>query len=248
MKKAIITFMISMCLLTTYAGIPKKIRNAFAFCYNNTYTGLDTLINIDGYFKEISTVKRSPTVGGFLRDTTDYYIQTSYHCFLFYDNGLYVYNIRDTNDKREEYNVSLYLEEILENDKTEDAKVFYDNHWGSYIVSGDTIKVQRLHKSRSFNDFWSGSEIWYKIIDKNTIQFINSIALTTDEKEKERVRNDYLPSYLKSTGLSVFAPLVEKPSYENSWILKEKWFWCNESDWEAYMEKIKQKKKDHKKK
>jgi hypothetical protein len=27
------------------------------------------------------------------------------------------------------------------------------------------------------------------------------------------------------------------------WILREKWFWCNEQDWKNYMEKIKQKKK-----
>jgi len=40
------------------SAIPKSIKKAFTYChYNGKYTGIDTLINIDGYYEEMSINK-----------------------------------------------------------------------------------------------------------------------------------------------------------------------------------------------
>jgi hypothetical protein len=196
--------------------IPADVKNAFTYSYTGKYTGLDTLINIKGYYSRQ----------------------------MFYDNGLVFGSIGDYNSKRhkndEEENISLFLQEVAENTKAKDSNLFYNFiNCGTYMLCGDTIKVQIIHKSYSLNDNWSGQEEWYKIIDRNTLQSIRRIPLTTNKKEKEFRLKNYLPKLQSHT----FTPILIKPNPDEIWILKEKWFWCNEQDWKIYMEKIKKRKK-----
>ena len=231
-----LTYILSMsaCL-----SIPKSLKNSFTYCYDGKYTGIDTLINIDGYYKEMFLNRKSPTIGGFLKDTSLYYIDTTYHYFMFYNNGLYVYNIRDiyydySSRKWVKKDVSSFLKDFSKNSEAIGAKSFYGNSWGNYIISGDTIKVQRISKAMSLNDNWQMQETWYKIIDKNTILCINifnlPITLVSQPRKRERFP-------------ITFSPIPTKPDYNKSWILREKWFWCDEQDWKDYMEKIKKKMK-----
>jgi hypothetical protein len=180
-----------------------------------------------------------------LINTKGYY-NSGYWNFMFYDNGLFVYGFEDRNYERYEddatkKNILLFLKEISEDEQAKGIKLFYDfDDWGSYVICGDTIKMQIMHKSYSLNDAWHGKEKWYKIIDKSTIQLINSFYLTTDKKEIE-MHNYYNP-YRSIGEYATFIPIPVKPKPDNCWILKEKWFWCDELDWKDYMKKIEQKK------
>lgn len=40
--------------------------------------------------------------------------------------------------------------------------------------------------------------------------------------------------------LTLFVPMSFKPQLDYYWILKEKWFWCAEQDWENYMRCVEQ--------
>jgi len=227
-----LAFLMSACYINI--PIPASIQNSFTYRYDGSYTGIDTLINIDGYYREMALYKRSPTVGGFLKDTSIYYIDTFYHYFMFYDNGIFVWNIRATyyDDNMKglvKKDVSLFLKDFAENSETSGARYFYQYYWGSYIICRDTIKIQQMAQGQSLNAGWHLREDWYKIIDKNTIQRINAFNLPTTEISQP---------LNKTSSPILFFPVSAKPKSDYSWILKERWFWRHESDWRAYMERI----------
>ncbi len=215
MKRIILTIITYVCLISSCSSIPKNIRNAFTYCHTDTYTGIDTLINIEGYH---------------------------FNSLIFYDNGLVVRPIgRDSYYLQ--FKIFSFLEEISKNPETKKSRSFYNTYTecGSYKICGDTIKIQMIHKSYSMNDMCKGWEKWYKIIDKNTLHFLDWFLITTDTKEQEKFRKYYKFSY-EGGATVTFVPMPAKPPLDYYWILKEKWFWRNESDWKAYMGKIKQKK------
>ena len=220
-----------MLSMSACLSIPKTLKKSFTYCYDGKYTGIDTLINIDGYFEEMVEYPNHP----YLEDTC-------YHYFMFYNNGLFVYNIRDIyyDDSKKEWvkkDVPLFLKDFSENSEAPGANYFYGNFWGSYIIDSDTIKIQKFYKAGSFNDSWHGREEWYRIIDKNTILRINSFNMPKALYSQP----SYQPVYMIQHP-AIFVSLA-KPKSDKSWILKEKWFWCNERDWKDYMERIKQKKR-----
>ena len=163
---------------------------------------------------------------------------------MFYDNGIVVGPLGlGYNEDPFLRNDVLFLKEIVENPEAKDSKTFYGFiNCGSYIICGDTIKVQIIHKSYSINDSWCGYEEWYLIIDKN-IHLFDIIPITTNQKEKEHRTNKYFPVPRRAGAKITFVPVPVKPQPDNYWILKEKWFWCNEWDWQNYMNRIKQKKR-----
>lgn len=200
-------------------GIPSDVRKAFTYCYSGTYTGLDTLINLDGYY-------HGPSM-------------------IFYTNGMVVSPSRlnfSYNNVTFSKDASLFFQGITGDPEAKDSKRFFSSvDCGGYVICGDTIKVQLIHKSYSINDNWSGDEEWYKIIDRNTLQLINWFPVTTNKKELERFKKYYsLPA--REIPATNFTPVSIKPQPDYFWILKEKWFWCNEQDWKAYMDEIKRKK------
>jgi hypothetical protein len=65
--------------------------------------------------------------------------------------------------------------------------------------------------------------------------------LKVDESYYQSLK-DYSPWISNSVPL-YFSPADSLPS-SDCWLKEEKWIWRHESDWKAYMEKIKQKKKN----
>jgi len=215
--------------------IPRSIENSFSYCFCGKLTGIDTLINIDGYYKEMRLYKRSPTIGGFLKDTSIYYIDTSYTRFMFYDNGIFVTGIMDSyyDEKKKELvkkDASLFLKDFAENIEAAGARLFYSFLWGGYVIIGDTIKTQSISQGRTLNSGWHLREDWYKIIDSNTIQRINAFNLPTSQISQ--------PVNKKSSPIT-FVHIPSKPEPYHSWILKERWFWCKEGDYLEYMTSLK---------
>jgi len=213
MKKIILIIIVCACFTLSCNSIPRNIKNAYTYCHANTYTGIDTLINIEGYYS---------------------------NSMMFYDNGLVI-----ANNSMSLFSdmTTLFSNEIAADFETKDMKLFYNLiNCGKYVICGDTIKVQMIHKSYSINDSWHGREKWYKIVDKNTIRFLDWFLITTNQKEKKLWRKNY-PIPAEEGAKSTFVPMPTKPPLDHYWILKEKWFWCNEQDWKDYMEKMKQKKK-----
>ena len=214
MKKAVFILIVFSGFAVSCSSVSRSVKNAFTYCYEGRYTGIDTLINIEGYY-------------------------SLHPILIFYDNGLVVSPIyRDAEQLLR--NGFSFLQEETKNPKTINSKysIFNFIECGSYIICGDTIKVQLIHKSSSINDSWSGYENWYKIIDRNTLLYIGRYILTTNQKEKE-FKEKYYP--FKGGSTSDFVPVQALPQPNYFWILKEKWFWCSEWEWKVFNNKIKRK-------
>lgn len=229
--KTIVFSLLFLLFISFYscAGVPKYVQNAFCYCHSEKDIGIDSLINIDGYYY-ISYPDTGILKGGG-------------HSFMFYRNGLYKTLLPAKYDSiKKQYDISFGLLEIVENTNKEASKWFYLGTWGNYTICKDTIKVQYIDKPMPLTTI-SAREEWYKIIDRNTLIFINSMPLSTDKSDWQNYDNYKYIRDEKAKYPAIFIPVPIKPNPDDSWILKEKWFWCNESDWKNYMEKIKQKKK-----
>ena len=211
------------------ASLPKYMRNAFTYCHNEKDTGIESLINIDGYY-----IIFYPGTG-FWKGSDSY---------MFYKNGLFTMNLPGEYDSvKKQYDISLGLQETAENPNGEKAKRFYNKIWGSYIVCGDIIKIQYVDKPFPLSSTYGGEE-WFKVIDRNTLISINSMPLSTDKSDWQNYEHEYYKSIRdeKRKYRAVFMPVPVKPNPDEAWILKEKWFWCNEQGWKNFMQKIEQKK------
>ena len=191
--------------------VKKNTRESFTYCWSENKTGLDSLLNLKGFFHATNVV---------YKDSVSKIIDfgaTYYPCYVFFQNGFSARN--------------LPLEWYLKDHKVNEPPNTYTSGsvWGLYKIYGDTIKVQYIPKPGGMS--CKKIEIWFKIINKNTIQELyfkygNSITY-------EEVRN-----YQKNKNVNDFMQFVSLdtlPDPYSSWIIKEKWFWCNEEDYEEFM-------------
>ena len=150
-----------------------------------------------------------------LTDKTNY---TSY--FMFFEDGSYTHQVFfDTNNNIIGYSTG-----------------------GVYQLYGDTIIVQMIDKGVGLT-VSSYAEIWFKIIDKNTLELIYFAMETTTVENYKSI------SYLKPYDLSkykslyaTFIPLDSIPEFNNG-LKRDKFFWEDEKDWKEYMDSLKLKKK-----
>jgi hypothetical protein len=209
--KNIFIVLIALSLFScAYIGVPKHIKRGFTFCYSEEETNIKELINIEGYF-EMNTPNSSSLA------------------FMFYEDGTFLYGFFDVDEdrrKKGDSNISLYFREIINDNKGQISTVFYKSfQWGYYQIKGDTIKAQYVNHPASPSPTWSAWEVWYKIIDRNTIVEIyhNPIHYMSEsdwenwEKNKKQREKTIVPAK--------FIPVDEKPA-PNCWLKKEDWFWC----------------------
>lgn len=160
-------------------------------------------------------------------------IDGNYPGIMFFDDGSFVFNVLFQADATENLiseNMSAYLHSWID-DK---GMMQWSDYWGAYRIEGDTI-IAHVVQPGIFWRGWEFNEFRYKIIDRNTIKaFYFSVSPTAGSGE--RINHTYK-----------FAPCDSLP-HENNLLKKYKWFWRNESDWKVYMEKVKQIKKQYKKK
>jgi hypothetical protein len=199
MKKYLI-FILVLITGCSYLRQHSNTARNFTFCFDNAYQGLDTMININGffYFKHVlspeqMTSKVEPQ-------------DTLYPIFSFYKDGFFVKDF------------CLECFQSPENIKR------YSNggDWGLYTVHEDTIKAQFVEPPSGSS--WLKGEIWFKIIDKNTIQLLlfkycDSITFKDILKLKSRKTDN--------NQLYKFAELNNKPDPNKCWLKREKWIWCN---------------------
>ncbi len=221
---AIFVFIFPSC---AYIGVPKHIKQGFTYCYYKSETNIKKLINVEGYF--VNNTQNSSSLA-----------------FMFYEDGTFLYEFFDVDEGRREKgksNISLYFQEIID-DTTGKVSTSFNKwfKWGLYIVDGDTIKTQYVNHPLSISPNWSAWEVWYKVIDRNTIIEIYSKPIhymtASDwknwEKNKKQREKTIVPSKL--------IPVKEKP-VPDCWLKREKWFWCNKKDWRNYMDSVKTKRR-----
>lgn len=232
MRKKILTTILLASFLIGYSFswlTPRFIKKNYTFLYDGGYTGIDTLINNKGFY---ITPRKIMDYGE---------VRTSNSMVLFYEDGLCVtgaLNFKDENELYTDKILPILVNGEMIRDKNKDSLDFFYqlNVWGKYEIIGDTIKVQFIRRAYSLNSGWNMFQKWYKIINHNQIQEIAWIRYDNDNKKWIIV--DYNKSNITPIP-STFIPLEAIPP-PDAWIKKEKWFWRNEVNWKAYMEKQKE--------
>ncbi len=187
MKRVVIFIFLVFIIFTscTYL-VPCGIKKDFKYCLTGEKTGLDTLININGYYAAAPGISQwNGRV--WANDTLS-------PAYVFYDSG-FVFSTTAIDDFIE--NKKIILLGMVEP--------------GGYVLCGDTIKFQFVNApGGQTRDL---VEIWFKIIDKNTIERIDAGA------------DNPLQSFAVRT--YIFRPLEIKVKPEDTWIYKKSWFRCN---------------------
>lgn len=203
----LIAFSLSSC---AYIGVPKHIKQGFTYCYNEKETNLKELINTDGYF---------------VMDTPN----SSSLAFMFYEDGTFLYGFFDVNEERRKAgnpNISLYFQEIIKDSTGKVSLSFYKSfQWGCYMIKGDTIKTQYVNHPASPSPTWNAWEVWYKVIDRNTIVEIYSNPIHYMSESDWKNWEKYKKQREKTIVPAKFIPVDEKP-IPNCWLKEEDWFWC----------------------
>lgn len=152
MKKSyIVAFM--CCLILSSCGCgPTFLYNwrpkPWVYPYvANTYTGLDTLLNINGYYlSEIADTSHleGRSIPNSDHDTIVPILKTKYNSIMFYNNGLCASlstRVATSEDKIIQTLDTLYSNQVFTNKYRNESYKKYDTSWGTYEVHNDTIKV-----------------------------------------------------------------------------------------------------------
>jgi len=231
MKNQFIKFILLLtfpsCTFYYHNTAPRNIKERFKFLYEERNTGIDSLLNINGYFDLEPRIEES----GFI----------NFERRLFFIDGICVIGILDYNEKRfynGRENITELFKEIARNDSLGVKSYFYkDLSWGNYFLSGDTIKIQSVSRPELFemDRSWGASESWFKIIDRNTIVRIYFRKLDEEGgtlweigQKEENGRVNYPLKFFPTSVLPT----------SDGWIKKEKWFWKDEQKYREYLNKI----------
>ena len=217
----------SCCSLANKA--PGHIKKGFTYKYEEKVAVADSLINMNGYFQ-------LPIV------ETRYNNDTTYCNVMFFPNGLMIYHFYIVNAKHKE-NIAEYFKEVIRKDSLGLTSFFYEySNWGCYHIRNDTIKAQYVYRSRGgLNDHWDAYEVWFKVIDRNTLLQIYNYPIYGISKSD--LQNFFIIQKRKISLPAKFIQTEVQPS-SDGWIKREKWFWRDEQDWKAYMEKRRTNKND----
>jgi hypothetical protein len=193
--KKILFPILAMLFITdcTTFTVPYRVKKNFKYCFDGEKTGLDTLINIHGYYAPDTIIRKSNNI--LPKDTL-------HPAFIFFDNGFVDADV----------NISFFNENVS----------FFVKRWGGdfgrYILHADTIKLQVVMPPGEMSR--ETYEVWYKIIDKNTIQ---KIYAGLGENEVPRILPPLNP-YAEQ--VFIFRPFEIKIKPEDTWIYKKRWFRC----------------------
>lgn len=207
--------------------IPSSLKKDFTICYSGKNTGLDTLINIHGYFR---TTEERDRFGE--NHNTLHIVDTVYSYFMFFSDGVYL-GLFSSRSK----DLADFFDDVNEciKRKGRNCNFFRWYFWGYYTISGDTIIAQSINHVRSLNQLYSGVETKFIILDKNTLYIVerrrignnqsNRIALGySKEKEDEQFYRVFGRQRV-SSDTAKFVWLDEIPP-SNCWLKKRRLFFC----------------------
>lgn len=195
----IVIVLTSACSSFKYLNnnVPDFIKSNFTLCFENRETGIDSVININGYYKQtpcnqIERNKEGTTASSFS------------FTMVFLSNGIFARQCGNfqTTDSLESFTLNAY-------------------EWGLYKVFGDTIVVQYVNHSSGMAT-WNAWEGKYIILNKNTLKQIDINPIHYVSESYQRILRGKWKSKFST---AKFTSLSSKP-IPNCWLEKEEWFKC----------------------
>jgi len=247
----ILTIFILVLLGCRFASVPKAMKKNFTYCYDNSYSNAGSLMRLGLYRygikyskSDIENIYKGRLYykkGKMVEDKSwmELDSQIVYHYNIFYENGLYVSGywgtlsykggicIPDSNELSKNI-IGFFKDAII---KREKHSFYNDLSWGKYIVHGDTLKIQNTNHPSFMAPTWMPEEKWYLIKSGN---ILNPFGFKYIKDSPERNVSDKIILYDKKILPAIFFPTKELPSPKYSWLLKQKWFWCDEQQYKEW--------------
>lgn len=215
-------------LLNSCKGqVPLRVKENFSECYNFQDKYYDTKIKFSGYYVNVEPFERRhyDSKTGKMFGTT---LDTIYANIIFFSDGLVVTGFSGLNCGNCDIETnSQFISDVSQNKVPEKDSFYNGFNWGLYRIFGDTIKIQVVNHPPRFNPYWYLFEHWYLIKKDGTLFPIYSKNLI-DDKVLEKTETTISYRHIETN--------ILLPS--ETWLKKEKWFWCNEEDWRNYMDSI----------
>lgn len=210
--KVVLFLIVSGCL-----PMPRTFKSELG-CFDDTFTGLDSLINLKGVYREMQIVDNRGMLGtsneGKLYPISK--IDTFYHYDFFFKNGLYIGDIADYSTE----STLTYVRDCAINGTHVNGGLH-----GVYSVDGNIIKVKFINIGGYDNGIWGGAELWYKIVDKNTLVMVYERAFSHNRRSSSK--KEYRPVKYSGIRPLKFIPIdtIPKPYI---YFMEKKWFNCKD--------------------
>lgn len=225
--------------------VSSYIKNNFTNCYDEKNTGLDTLININGYYTIMDGKDRYGYNAIYVHK-----IDTFYTCFMFFPKGLYL-GLFSSGEK----DLTSFFNEVNKCVEKKGTNCgFYKYYfWGKYQIEADTIITQSINRANSLNEFYNPWERKFQIINKNSLKLIASkplhktapISLSTQiRQQEEEMRFEKIFGRKRiDSDTAFFVPLEEIPLSDYCWLKERRWFWCDKEQYKAWKRENRKRKK-----
>lgn len=201
------------------------VREHFTYCYDGKSTGLDSLINLKGYYEITDISFNSYGFGKYYHSGID----TSYRGIIFFKDGVCLWQFGGGVKNKK------YLDSITADKTHPEIRGWLS---GRYKMFGDTIKMQVIEDNRWSNDSrWIAYELWYKIENKKIIRFIGLKSFSGAFNNEFTLANPN-SQYMDKAHTAHFVSIDTLPSSQ-IWLMKRKWFWCSEEKYEAWKKELK---------
>lgn len=192
----------------------KVFRGEMETCFTGKHiANISELINTDGFFSE---EKFSEGANRYLHSN-----------MFFFSDGIFTSGVSIKGQYSPDY-----IQHFFNNENFDDENwnAFY---WGVYDLQGDTIKTKSIFIG-TLNAGWSMREEWFQVIDNLTLRSIYAKPIGKDYLSQEVLEKYWFNRDNHTT--AIFFQLKTIPS-SDCWLKREKWFWCNEDEWRAFMVK-----------
>jgi len=206
-------------------NVTKAYKDAFIGCYAEKYTGMDTLINISGFYKEISIYNR-PHSDYYDKHPNEYRvfyeIDTVQELIIFFDDGIFVRGF--TNYE--------FLNSILTCPANQ--KYFEKSfNWGIYKINQDTLSMFCINYTTFGAPERQINKYTYLIHNKETLKCLDHEWYSRNGCKME-VGQDTIFDFPAQ-----FEALKSLPN-SDCWLKKNRWFWCDEEKYNEYMSRNKE--------
>ena len=119
-----------------------------------------------------------------------------------------------------------FFDRLLKGTELNFSNRFFD--WGIYKVNNKILAIQDIHRRGGWNNGWDIYDFKYNVINSETLLKIDETnpSLSNSEQKYYKKNNDEREK-LEKVLPAKFYPCDSIISVQRSWLLKEKWLWCD---------------------
>lgn len=209
------------------AKTPRRIVKAYEYRYESERNEVSNL-RIDGFYTIKLLTERRKFVGPRFSYKQVYVEDTLFRNLAFFRDGTAIIDFHNTRDDTLKINSEsikkLFKDVLIDRKKAEIFNSIWK--WGIYKVFNDTIKLKWINHPPPLNPYWHAHEIWFKILDNETlVEIFNGPLINQESAPASSTSFQGKPAK--------FIPVEQMPK-ANPWFKNEEWIWENKGEFMAW--------------